>query len=42
MENRKVIVVGAGIGGLAAAYWLRERAYEVEILEATEGPPAAW
>jgi protoporphyrinogen oxidase len=38
MENRKVIVVGAGIGGLAAAYWLRQRAYEVEILEATERP----
>jgi protoporphyrinogen oxidase len=38
MENRKVIVIGAGIGGLSAAYWLRQRAYEVEILEATERP----
>ncbi|MEW6440036.1 MAG: FAD-dependent oxidoreductase [bacterium] len=38
MENRKVIVVGAGIGGLAAAYWLLRRGYEVEVLEATERP----
>lgn len=38
MENRKVIVVGAGIGGLTAGYWLRQRNYDVEILEATERP----
>lgn len=38
MENRKVIVVGAGIGGLATAYWLARRGYEVEVLEATERP----
>jgi protoporphyrinogen/coproporphyrinogen III oxidase len=38
MENRKVIVVGAGIGGLSACYWLRQRGYEVEVLEATERP----
>jgi protoporphyrinogen oxidase len=38
MENRKVIVVGAGIGGLAAGYWLGKRGYEVEILEASERP----
>lgn len=38
MENRKVVVVGAGIGGLAAGYWLCQRGYEVEILEASERP----
>ena len=38
MENRKVIIVGAGIGGLAAGYWLRQRGYEVEILEASDRP----
>ena len=38
MENRKVIIVGAGIGGLAAAYWLTQRGYEVEILEASDRP----
>ena len=38
MENRKVIIVGAGIGGLAAGYWLKQRGYEVEILEASDRP----
>jgi len=38
MENRKVIVVGAGIGGLSAACWLRQRGYEVELLEASDRP----
>lgn len=38
MENRKVIIVGAGIGGLSAAYWLALRKYEVEILEASDRP----
>lgn len=38
MENRKVIVVGAGIGGLAAGYWLRQRGYDVEVLEASHRP----
>ena len=38
MENRKIIIVGAGIGGLAAGYWLRQRGYEVEILEASDRP----
>ncbi len=38
MRDRKVIVVGAGIGGLAAGYWLGKRGYEVEILEASERP----
>ncbi len=38
MENRKVIIVGAGIGGLAAGYQLRHRGYDVEILEASDRP----
>jgi protoporphyrinogen oxidase len=38
MENRKVIIVGAGIGGLAAAYWLGRRGYETQILEASDRP----
>ena len=38
MENRKVIIVGAGIGGLSAGYWLCQRGYEVEILEASNRP----
>lgn len=38
MENRKVIIVGAGIGGITAGYWLTERGFEVEILEAADVP----
>jgi len=36
MENRKVIIVGAGIGGLSAGYWLSQRGYDVEILEGAD------
>ena len=38
MENRKVIIVGAGIGGLSAGYWLSQRGFAVEILETSERP----
>jgi protoporphyrinogen oxidase len=38
MENTRVLVIGAGIGGLAAAYWLCQRGHEVEILEASSRP----
>jgi protoporphyrinogen oxidase len=38
MNNRKVIIIGAGIGGLSAGYWLSQRGYEVEILEALDRP----
>jgi len=31
-------VIGAGIGGLAAAYWLCQRGYDVEVLEASSRP----
>lgn len=38
MEDAKVLVVGAGIGGLATGFWLCQRGYEVEILEAFDRP----
>jgi len=38
MRNRKVIIIGAGIGGLVAGYWLGKRGCEVEILEASDRP----
>jgi protoporphyrinogen oxidase len=38
MESRKVIIVGAGIGGLAAGHWLGQRGYEVEVVEASDRP----
>jgi phytoene dehydrogenase-like protein len=38
VQDAKIIVIGAGIGGLAAAYWLCERGYDVEVLEASNRP----
>jgi protoporphyrinogen oxidase len=38
MQDAKVIVIGAGIGGLAAAYWLCQRGFGVEVLEASSRP----
>ncbi|RJP72456.1 MAG: FAD-dependent oxidoreductase [Candidatus Abyssobacteria bacterium SURF_17] len=38
MENRKVVIIGAGIGGLSAGYWLSQRGYDVEIFEALDRP----
>jgi len=38
MSNKKIIVIGAGIGGLGAGYWLAQKGYDVEILEATNRP----
>ena len=38
MENRKVIIIGSGIGGLAAGHWLGERGFDVEIHEASDRP----
>ncbi len=34
----KIAVVGAGIAGLAAATWLRQRGHDVEVLEASDRP----
>lgn len=36
MASGKVIVIGAGIGGLSAAHWLLQRGFDVEILEASD------
>jgi len=38
MAGKKVIVVGAGIGGLSAAYWLSKKGCDVEIFEASNRP----
>ncbi|MEW6440040.1 MAG: FAD-dependent oxidoreductase [bacterium] len=38
MQDRKVVIVGAGIGGLAAGYRLQQRGFEVEVLEASDRP----
>src|SRR5512139_2961836 len=38
MDSTKVLVIGAGIGGLATAYWLSQRGHDVEILEASNRP----
>ena len=37
-KNRKVVVVGAGIAGLGAAYALRKHGLEVTVLEAASRP----
>ncbi len=34
----KVLIIGAGISGLASAYWLRKAGYETEVLESGEKP----
>lgn len=31
--NKKIVVIGAGISGLAAAYWLKKDGFDVTILE---------
>jgi protoporphyrinogen oxidase len=38
MNRDRIIVVGAGIGGLGAAYWLGKAGYEVEVFEASDRP----
>ena len=36
--SKRIGIIGAGIGGLSAGYWLSQRGYEVEILEALDRP----
>lgn len=38
MKKERIIIVGAGIGGLSTAYRLMERGYDIEILEASNRP----
>lgn len=38
MKHRKIIVVGAGIGGLATAWWLLKKGFDVTVLEASDRP----
>ncbi|MCX8092369.1 MAG: NAD(P)-binding protein, partial [Verrucomicrobiae bacterium] len=33
MSNKKIIVIGAGLGGLSAAISLKQSGYEVEVFE---------
>jgi 2-polyprenyl-6-methoxyphenol hydroxylase-like FAD-dependent oxidoreductase len=41
MNTPKVLVVGAGIGGLTAAIALHAKGIDVEICEAAPRPPAS-
>lgn len=41
MTNKKVIVLGAGISGLATAYWLKKDGFDVHILESKSEPGGA-
>ena len=36
MEKEKIIIIGSGVGGLAAGYWLSRRGYKVQILESSD------
>src|SRR5215218_6967664 len=38
MSAYQVVVIGAGVGGLAAAAWLARHGRRVLVLEAREGP----
>ena len=35
-KGKKVVILGAGVGGLATAYWLRQSGYNCVILEAQD------
>ncbi len=39
--KKKIIVIGAGISGLATAYWLQKDGFEVTVLEAGSNPGGA-
>ena len=41
MANKKIIVLGAGISGLATAYWLKKDGFDIHILEAKSEPGGA-
>ncbi len=35
-KPKKLLVIGAGISGLAGAHWARKAGWDIEILEANE------
>ncbi len=37
-KNRKVVIVGAGIAGLTAAYFLTKHGFDVQVLELNDSP----
>lgn len=39
--KKKVIIIGAGISGLATAFWLEEKGYETEIIDKNPEPGGA-
>src|SRR5207237_9380012 len=41
-RGRKVIILGAGIAGLGAAYELTKKGYDCSLLEARERPGGSW
>ena len=38
MENKKAIVIGAGVSGLSAAWELKKKGFEVTVLERRDAP----
>ena len=40
-KNKSITILGAGISGLAAAYWLQKEGYEIQILESRNEPGGA-
>ncbi|HZW38561.1 MAG TPA: protoporphyrinogen oxidase [Ignavibacteriaceae bacterium] len=36
--NKKVVIVGSGISGLAAAYWLKKSGYDVLVIDKNKAP----
>lgn len=42
LSERDVVVIGAGQAGLSAAYHLRRRGVDFEVLDANDGPGGAW
>jgi len=40
-KDKKIVILGAGISGLASAYWLEKSGYDVTIFEASSEPGGA-
>jgi len=39
--DKKIVVLGAGISGLASAYWLKKKGFDVTIIESQSQPGGA-